>query len=133
MLLGLIGILGCQVAGQFLVTAFGLKVPGPALGMALFFVILMIRRRRHGGAEPRPEDQQTRWQPERAAERLLEFLPLFFVPAGVGVIEYLGWLAPQWWAVITALFGAWLVALTTTAGTAIVAARLTHHERDSGG
>lgn len=132
MLLGLIGILGCQVVGQFLVTAFGLQVPGPALGMALFFVVLMIRRRRHGGTEPR-DAQRTGWQPERAAERLLDYLPLFFVPAGVGVIEYLGWLAPQWWAVVAALFGGWLVALTTTAGTAVLAARLTHHERDSDG
>ena len=44
MLGGLVVILICQLVGVFVVSATGLPVPGPVVGMVLFLVILLVRR-----------------------------------------------------------------------------------------
>ncbi|WP_088348673.1 MULTISPECIES: CidA/LrgA family protein [Rhodomicrobium] len=69
-------ILCCQLAGELLVTATGLSVPGPVCGMALLFGGLVLR----GGI---PDDIG------RLADTLLGNLSLLFVPAGVGVMLHL--------------------------------------------
>ncbi len=66
-------ILCCQLAGELLVTATHLQVPGPVCGMALLFGGLVIR----GGI---PADLAS------VADTLLGNLSLLFVPAGVGVM-----------------------------------------------
>ena len=66
-------LLCCQLAGELLVTAAGLPVPGPVCGMALLFAGLVIR----GGI---PDDIA------HVADFLLGNLSLLFVPAGVGVM-----------------------------------------------
>ena len=66
-------LLSCQLAGEVLVVATGLPLPGPVIGMALLFTGLLLK----GGI---PEGL------DRMADALLSHLSLLFVPAGVGVM-----------------------------------------------
>ena len=68
-------ILTCQLAGEFLAGALALAVPGPVLGMALLFVLLLVR-----GEVPDALDQ--------TAEGLLRAMSLLFVPAGTGIMMH---------------------------------------------
>lgn len=63
----------CQLAGELLVAATGVVIPGPVVGMALLFVGLLVR----GSI---PQDLS------RVADLLLTHLSLLFVPAGVGIL-----------------------------------------------
>lgn len=84
------------LVGQLASETLGLPVPGAVLAMALLAVLLAARRREAVRVE-------------RAANGLLEHLPLLFVPAGVGAMQF----GP-------ALRSAWLPLLVTIlAGTAM--------------
>jgi holin-like protein len=68
-----------QMCGEGLARLLSLPIPGPVIGMLLLWPMLQ-------------------WTPLRdslaaAAQLLLSHLSLFFVPAGVGVIAYLGLLS----------------------------------------
>jgi holin-like protein len=68
-------LLGCQLIGELIARALGLPVPGPVLGMALLFGLLLWRGQV--------------WPPlAQAADFLLRHLSLLFVPAGVGVLQH---------------------------------------------
>lgn len=99
MLVGWLVLLASLVAGELLAYGLELPVPGSVLGMALLALALGVRR----GAAARVE---------RAADALLEHMPLLFVPAGVGAMQF--W--PQ-------LKSAWLpIAVTLLVGTALTLA-----------
>ena len=83
-------LLTCQLVGEVVARAAGLPVPGPVLGLMFLFVVLAARRR------PVPDL-------DRHADHLLGYLSLLFVPAGVGVVQYLPLLAEQWLPVTAAL------------------------------
>lgn len=76
-------ILLCQLAGEIIAKAARLPVPGPVIGMVILFSGLILR-----GTLP-PEL-------ENVAGFLHRYLPLLFVPAGVGVITSLDLLARSW-------------------------------------
>lgn len=77
------GLLICQLIGTAVQLAFHLPVPGAVLGMVLLFAVLLVRK-----SPPREID--------RAAKLLLRYLPLLFVPAGVGVIDQFGLIGKEW-------------------------------------
>ncbi|MEM1346711.1 MAG: CidA/LrgA family protein [Pseudomonadota bacterium] len=92
-------ILGCQLAGEALVVALGLPLPGPVAGMALLFTGLVLRGLPKALAE--------------TADTLLAHLALLFVPAGVGVMLHFDLLAADWPAIAVAL-------VVSTAATVVV-------------
>lgn len=104
MLPGLLGIVAAQLAGEFLVALLGLPVPGTIVGMALLLVALLIAR-------PRPEASVF-----AAADELLGWLPLLFVPAGAGLILYLHLFAEQWLPIVAGVLLSWLAAVLVTIG-----------------
>jgi putative effector of murein hydrolase LrgA (UPF0299 family) len=63
----------CQLAGEWLVAALRLPIPGPVLGMAFLFAGVAWK----GEAPAALAD---------VSDRLLSHLSLLFVPAGVGVM-----------------------------------------------
>ncbi len=69
-------LLVCQSAGELLVRALDLRLPGPVLGMLLLLVLLGF--------------QAVREPVAKTADALLAHLSLLFVPVGVGVIAHLG-------------------------------------------
>ena len=100
---GLIAIiLALQLAGEVVVRITGLPVPGPVLGMLALFIVLLAK-----GQAPEPL--------ERLANALLSHLGLLFVPAGVGIIAYLGLIAERWLPLLITLIASTLVAILMTA------------------
>jgi holin-like protein len=94
-------LLACQLAGEVLARVTGLPVPGPIIGLLLLFAGLALRRR---PAEALDEP----------ADGLLAHLSLLFVPAGVGVVQYLPLLADQWLPVTASVVGSAVVAIAVT-------------------
>lgn len=111
MLGGLLLILGCQLIGEFVVRSTGLGIPGPVVGMVVFLGWLLVRR-------PAPEATEV-----RAADGLLAYLPLFFVPAGIGIVVYLPELIAQWLPIAAGFAASWLAAVLVTGAVATLFAR----------
>lgn len=123
MILGFLALLACQLAGQFVVDAVALPVPGPVVGMVVLLVVLLIRR-------PGNDNGVV-----RAADALLRHLQLLFIPAGVGLIAYLRLIGAQWWPIVAGIALSWLVALLVTAGvgSAVVKVERSRAPRNGGG
>lgn len=103
MINGLMWLLGCQFAGEVVVWALDVPVPGAVVGMAILFVLLQLRRSGEGATVV------------RAAEGLLEHLQLLFIPAGVGVVVYLSEIRDDAVPIVGALVLSWFVGLALVA------------------
>jgi len=91
MLKGVLILLGCQLAGEWVVVALDMPVPGPVLGMLLLVAGLLLLR---CGV---PEALRG------VAENLLKHLALLFVPAGVGLMAHFDLLAREWLVLVVTL------------------------------
>ena len=111
---GLTWLLVCQLAGEIIVRVLDLPVPGPVVGMVALFALLQLRRPR--------EDAGVL----RAADALLRHLQLFFVPAGVGIVVYLGVLRDNAVPVAVALVVSWAAGLLTVGWLVTLTARRAH-------
>lgn len=76
MLKGFIILLSFFLAGEFLSTLLAWPIPGSVLGMLLLFIFLLLR-----GSLPKSLKQ--------SSDGFLPFLPLFIVPASVGIVNHL--------------------------------------------
>lgn len=104
-------ILVFQLAGEAVVRALALPVPGPVLGAAaLLFAFIALPRL---AALVRP-----------TGEGILAHLSLLFVPAGVGVVGHLGTLGAEALPVAAALVGSTVAAIAAGALTFAAVARL---------
>lgn len=104
LLTGVLVLLGCQLLGEVTVRLLGLEVPGPVVGMVVFFVILRVRR---------PSERSGL---VRAPSLLLRHLQLLFVPAGVGIVVYLDTLRDDGLPLAAGLWLSWLLGLAVTGG-----------------
>lgn len=98
---GLALLLLLQTAGELLVRALALPLPGPVLGLALLLPLLHLA----------PVAQRV----EAVASVLLQHLSLLFVPVGVGVIVHLGALAPVGWRLLVVIVVSTWVGMAVTA------------------
>jgi holin-like protein len=108
---GVLVLLGCQLAGEVAVRLTGIEFPGAVVGMLLFFVVLRLRRPADGSglvAAPR---------------LLLAHLQLLFVPAGVGIVVYLGTIRDNALPLAAGLWVSWLLGFVATALVASVLLR----------
>lgn len=90
MLVGFLILLLFQFAGELIVIALGVPVPGPVVGMVLLLVCLIVK----GEV---PESLRI------PSEALLKHLALLFVPAGVGLMTHFSLLKADWLAILLAL------------------------------
>lgn len=104
MLVPITVLLTFQLIGEVIAQALRLPIPGPVVGMGLFFAALAL---------PRVPAERMR----EPAQQLLQHLSLLFVPAGVGVMLHYQRVATEWLPIVVAL------ALSTVL--AIVAAAVT--------
>lgn len=104
-----------QLAGEVIARGFALPIPGPVIGMALLFLVLMLR----GG--PGDDLRQT-------AGTLLQHLSLLFVPAGTGIVLYGDRIAAEWLPLLVALFLSTFLAIAVTA---LALAALTRRRRNT--
>ncbi|MGB0965551.1 MAG: CidA/LrgA family protein [Litorivicinus sp.] len=83
-------LLSFQLLGLVLVSALGLAIPEPVIGLILMFVWIHLKF-------PIPAELGV------LCEGLLKHLSLLFVPAAVGLITYVDLLAEHWVPVFLAL------------------------------
>ena len=117
MIAAVTGLLACQLAGEILVRAAGLPLPGPVAGMGLMFVFL-VWRGRSDAAVAVPSELG------RVADVLLANLSLLFVPAAVGVVQYLGLLRAYALPLALAIVVSTVAAMVVTAATFRLVSRL---------
>jgi holin-like protein len=98
MLQGLTLIFFCQLLGEALVRLLGVPFPGPVAGMVILLVALVV-----AGGPPEPL--------RRAGTGLLTYLPLFFVPAGVGLIAHGARLKTDGIPILLAIVGSTLLTM----------------------
>jgi putative effector of murein hydrolase LrgA (UPF0299 family) len=120
MIRGFFILLIFQLVGEGAARGLGLPAPGPVIGLALLVVALVLYRR------SRPVDEEALAASDlgQAARGLLAALPLLFVPAGVGVVQYLGLLRDQGLALASALVVSTVVTLIVTVGVFLFVKRL---------
>ncbi|WP_323021580.1 CidA/LrgA family protein [Pararhodobacter sp.] len=105
-------ILSCQLAGEVGARFLSLPVPGPVLGMALLWGLMVLLPRVAEAVMP-------------VGEGILRHLSLLFVPAGVGVVGHLDRLGPQALALGAAILISTALAIAAGALAFTLVARLT--------
>ena len=75
-------ILLYQLIGELFLKFVGLSIPGPVIGLVLLLLTLLLIQKRQK-VVPIKEDLFN------SAEILLNYLPLLFIPVGVGVVMHL--------------------------------------------
>jgi len=113
-------ILICQLIGEVIVRGLRLPLPGPVIGMALLFALLIARDRFTALARGPLRDNAV----EETSKGMLAHLSLLFVPAGVGVVQNLDLLAQRGVAIALVLAASVVVTLLVTAGTFLLINRL---------
>lgn len=84
-----------QLVGDILKTTLNLPIPSATIGMLLLLICLFIF----------PPNKNV----NHAAQKLLLHLPLFFIPAGVGVMQYTDILQQNSLALFAAVVGSTIV------------------------
>ncbi len=120
MIRGFFILLVFQLVGEVAARGLALPAPGPVIGLALLVVALAVIRR----SRPFDEEALAASDLGQAARGLLAALPLLFVPAGVGVVQYLGLLRDQGLALAAALVVSTVVTLIVTVGVFLLVKRL---------
>ena len=92
----------CQLIGELFVTATGLPVPGPVVGMVVLFVGLLVKG-------SMPEDLG------RIGDALIQKLSLLFIPAGVGVMLHVKLIGRDWLPISAALVLSTVLTIALTA------------------
>ncbi len=120
MIRGVFILLLFQLLGEVFARGLSLPAPGPVIGLGLLVVALAVYR------AWRPYDDEALATSElgRAADGLLRSLSLFFVPAGVGVVQYLGLLQAQGAALAAALIVSTVLTLLATVGVFLLVKRM---------
>jgi putative effector of murein hydrolase LrgA (UPF0299 family) len=109
MLQGFFVLLACQLVGESLSRGLHIPIPGPVLGIMLLVAYCVFKRWQTG------EDAARREAPLGfAADGLLRYLGLLFVPAGVGIVQSPHLVLANGVAVIVALIGSTLITLIVT-------------------
>ena len=105
-------LLLCQLAGESIVRAIDIPVPGPVVGAVLMLAFLAIRRRVPDSLDKTSHD-------------LLANFSLLFIPAGVGIIVHAGRLEAEAFALITALIASTALTIAVASLAFVGADRLT--------
>jgi holin-like protein len=127
MIRGFFVLLAFQLIGEVLARGLSLPAPGPVVGLALLVGALALWR------AWRPFDDEALAHSElgRTADFLLGALSLLFVPAGVGVVQYLGLLREQGVAIVAALVISTPLTLVATAGAFLLVKRIIGQKREA--
>lgn len=120
-------ILICQLIGEVIVRGLRLPLPGPVIGLALLFALMILRDRYTALARGPLRDNAV----EGTAKGMLAHLSLLFVPAGVGVVQNLDLLAQRGVTIALVLAVSVVVTLLVTAGTFLIISRLMVRRRQS--
>ena len=112
MIRGFFLLLICQLVGEVLARSLSLPAPGPVIGLALLTAGLWLWNWRRPFTDEALGDSDV----GRAATGLLGSMSLMFVPAGVGVVQYLGLIGEQGVALGVSLVISTVLTLIATVG-----------------
>ncbi|MBC7203346.1 MAG: CidA/LrgA family protein [Pusillimonas sp.] len=104
MLYAVATLLVMQLAGEWIVRAFGLPVPGALAGLLLLFAALLIMGRLPAGLR-------------QTAGHVLPHLMFLFIPAVAGVTVHFERLEQQWLPFVLACTAGTAITVTVTAAT----------------
>lgn len=91
LVLAFLALVACNEAGGLIAAALHLPVPGTVIGLLILLAALLVLRRVPEGLRD-------------MAVLLLAHLNLFYVPAGVGVLAYVGLIRQDLWPIIVVMF-----------------------------
>ncbi len=120
MIRGFFVLLLFQLIGEVASRGLSLPAPGPVVGLALLVGALAL----YDSWRPFDDEALATSEIGRAAMGLLGSLSLMFVPAGVGVVQYLGLLREQGVALAAALVVSTLATLLATVAVFLLVKRL---------
>lgn len=118
MVQALFALLVCQLAGEVIVRAGDLPVPGPVVGLVLLLGGLLALRRLPG-------------ELERASTGLLSHLSLLFVPAGVGVMVHAQRIRADWLPLAAGVVVSTVLTIAVTAVVFRLIERMQQTDRDA--
>ncbi|MDA9807302.1 CidA/LrgA family protein [Alphaproteobacteria bacterium] len=97
-----------QLVGEFIQKFLEISIPGPVIGLILLLTVLLIKNKYFNAS--------TNFQNDliRSCESLLNYLPLLFIPVGVGVVMHLTLLEDNLISVITIIILGTLLTLAIT-------------------
>lgn len=98
--------------GELIVYVIDIPVPGNILGMILIFAALKLKLIKLETVKP-------------ASDKLIQYLMLFFVPFGVGLLAYFDFIKAHWIVLVVAAGVSTLITLFVTA---IVQQKLEKHD-----
>jgi holin-like protein len=97
-----------QLAGEFVQKFFELSIPGPVIGLILLLSVLLLKNRYNRSPSTFERELVS------SCESLLNYLPLLFIPVGVGVVMHLTLLEENLISVITIIILGTLLTLAIT-------------------
>ncbi len=97
-----------QLAGEFVQKFFELSIPGPVIGLILLLSVLLLKNRYNRSPSTFEIELVS------SCESLLNYLPLLFIPVGVGVVMHLTLLEENLISVITIIILGTLLTLAIT-------------------
>lgn len=100
-----------QLVGEVVQKLFQLTIPGPVIGLVLLILFLLICDRFNLTVFKNNFEADL----IKTAESILSYLPLLFVPIGVGVILHISLLEQQLFEVLILLFAGTLSTIGFTA------------------
>ena len=101
-------ILLFQLIGEFIQKFFELSIPGPVIGLILLLNVMLIIKKIN------KQDTGFETKLVNSAENLLTYLPLLFIPVGVGVVMHLSLLEENLVPVILVIIIGTLLTLALT-------------------
>jgi holin-like protein len=97
-----------QLAGEFVQKFFELSIPGPVIGLILLLSVLLLKNKYNRSPSTFERELVS------SCESLLNYLPLLFIPVGVGVVMHLTLLEENLISVITIIILGTLLTLGIT-------------------
>ena len=101
-------ILLFQLLGEFIQKVFELSIPGPVIGLIFLLSVMLITKKIN------KQDTGFETKLVNSAENLLTYLPLLFIPVGVGVVMHLSLLEENLVSVILIIIIGTLLTLALT-------------------
>jgi holin-like protein len=101
-------ILLFQLLGEFIQKVFELSIPGPVIGLIFLLSVMLIIKKIN------KQDTGFETKLVNSAENLLTYLPLLFIPVGVGVVMHLSLLEENLVSVILIIIIGTLLTLSLT-------------------
>ena len=103
-------ILFFQLIGEFFQKFLELSIPGPVVGLFLLLTILLVSKKSHYKIPINFERNLL-----NSSENLLNYLPLLFIPVGVGVVMHVSLLEENLVPVMLVIIIGTLLTLALTA------------------